>query len=232
MSRAIWLPEPVEPNSLFSLQGGTGLRGSAKLCLQADSSGSPIPLAPHWLAILQASAKIPTTQPEEMGVGGGGRCLVWEQQHACALWLFSSMPLVCLLLSFLDSGEPCSTSQHVLPGLSFITRGFRDLFIEHLACARHLVQGRMKGTLSYPQGTLCLVEEKEPQTLNSMCQNWGGQYSHGTVHSIFPFLDLFLWQSIGTLGRRAFLLLSHSNSFGARGLSSPRPSYFPVSWSW
>lgn len=130
MSRAIWWPEPVEPDSLFSIQGGTGLRGSAKLCLQTDFSGSPIPLAPHWLSILQASAKIPTTQPEEIWGGvvvGSRRCLVLEQQHACAPWLSSSMPLVCLLLGFPDSGEPCSTSRmsyqdlhslHMVPGTS------------------------------------------------------------------------------------------------------------------
>lgn len=85
----------------------------------------------HWLPTGSQSYRpvlksLPLTQ-RRWGFWGG-RCLVWEQQHACALWLFSSMPLVCLLLSFLDSGEPCSTSQHVLPGLSFTTRGFRDLF--------------------------------------------------------------------------------------------------------
>lgn len=89
----------------------------------------------------------------------------------------------------------------------------------------------MKGTLSDLQGTLRLVEEKEPQTV-ILCAKTGK--TSGATEQYTPFspsLDLSFWQSMAALGRRSFYLLSHSNSFGARGLSSQRPSYFPMSWS-
>lgn len=84
---------------------------------EALSTGSPLALDPAGqCSKLYHSARVEAGVIPTVGIA------------ACTDTLALQLHAPCLPAhSFLDSAEPCPMSQHVLPGLSFTTGGFRGL---------------------------------------------------------------------------------------------------------